>query len=99
MCLTLTFHFFVFLFRISLFVEESFNSNLLSCLYEQDAAARQADRKRDSEQMSAGSTDNPPTTAASSANEATEETATGTFILPWWQLNMACTVKCYRAHA
>ncbi|XP_044000627.1 cdkn1a interacting zinc finger protein 1a isoform X1 [Gambusia affinis] len=42
----------------------------------QDAPARQADRKRDSEQMSAGSTDNPPTAAANSANEATDEAAT-----------------------
>ncbi|KAM4719496.1 cdkn1a interacting zinc finger protein 1a isoform 1-T3 [Anableps anableps] len=40
-----------------------------------DTAARQTDRKRDSEQMAAGSADNPPA-AADSTDEATDETPT-----------------------
>lgn len=39
--------------------------------------ARQTDRKRHSEQMAAGSADNQPA-AANSADDATDETPTGT---------------------
>lgn len=47
-----------------------------SSTFTTDAAARQPDRKRDSEQMAAGSTDDQPAASTSTSDEATDKTQT-----------------------
>lgn len=72
------------------------------CLCVQDAAARQPDRKRDSEQMAAGSPDNQPA-AANSTDEMADETQTGTYLLlqmkrlAWCQFKVFYIVKYNKA--